>query len=178
MYMKKETHDATMKEQNKMIRSQIFLIDFDIQPPADWMKGYKELVPIILKHFNLEFQEMLIHKSKICRDCGRSRTDFPKNLKDYKNCMFCNSKKLKQGRGMHIFIKVKLEKILTPEEITKIQFLLLSDPHKELLGLKKAKKGLPYFNKLFSYVIFRKPPKKTCIDCKIRQNVMKLMGKF
>jgi len=163
--------------ENEKMKEQILLIDFDIHPPADWMKGYKEIVPIILNHFGFEFKEMLIHKSKMCRDCGRSRTDFPKNLKNYKKCIFCGSKRLKKGRGMHIFIKFDGKK-LTPKETTKIQFLLLSDPHKEFLGLKKAKKGLPYFNKLFSYVIFRKPPKSKCIDCKIRQNVMKFIGKF
>ncbi len=155
----------------------VLLIDFDIKLPRDWMKAYKEIVPIILKHFKLEFKEMLIHKSKICRDCGRSRTDFDKNLKNYKKCIFCNSKRLKYGRGFHCFIKVSGRK-LTPKEIVRLQFLLLSDCHKEILGLKKIEKGFPYFNKLFSFVIFRKPPKSKCIDCKIRQNVMKMMGKF
>ncbi len=160
-----------------MLSKSALLIDFDIKPPRDWMKGYKEIVPIILDHFNLGFRKMLIHQSKICRTCGRSRTDFLKNLKIYKKCMFCGSKKLKSGRGMHIFIQYSGRK-LTPEKIVMLQFLLHSDEHKEMLGLKKIKKGLTYFNKLFSMVIFRKPPKKNCIDCKIRQNCMKLMGKF
>ncbi len=178
----KERHTEALKEGSKPIESPwshqtTFLIDFDILPPKDWMKGYFELVPIILRHYELAYEGMAIHQSKICRDCGKSRTDFISNLKKYRECRFCGSKRVKKGRGMHIFIRA-LGRKLTPKETAKIQFLLLSDPHKELLGLKKIKKGLPYFNKMFSMVIFRKPPKKTCIDCKIRQNMMKIMGKF
>jgi len=160
-----------------MKKEHTFLVDFDVIPPKKWMSNYKKIVKFVLKYFNFEFKEMLIHKSKICRDCGRSKTDFFKNLKNYKKCMFCGSKRLKKGRGLHIFIKAVGEPP-TPEEICMIQFFLYSDCHKELLGLKKAKKGLDYFNKLFSFVIYRKPPKQKCVDCKIRQNVMKLTGKF
>ncbi len=160
-----------------MKKEHIFLIDLDIIPPKKWMKHYETITKLVLIHFNLKFKEMIIHESKICRDCGRSRTDFPKNLKTYNVCKFCGSKRLKKGRGMHIFVKA-LGKPITPEEQCMIQFYLYGDCHKELLGLKKAKKGLPYFNKLFSFVIYRKPPKQKCIDCKIRQNVIKLLGKF
>jgi len=160
------------------MKEHIFLVDLDVVPPKKWMETYKEIVPIILRYFGLEFRLMLIHQSKICRDCGKSRTDFSKNLRDYKVCKFCGSKRLKMGRGMHIFVKAIGKKPITAEEQCMIQFYLYSDCHKELLGLKKAKKGLKYFNKLFSFVIYRKPPKQKCIECKIRQNVMKMMGKF
>ena len=159
------------------MKQHIFLIDLDVIPPKKWMKHYEEIIKLILNYFNLKFNEMLIHRSKICRDCGKSKTDFFNNLKNYKKCMFCGSKRLKYGRGLHIFVKATGRKITTEEQCM-IQFYLYSDCHKELLGLKKSKKGLPYFNKLFSFVIYRKPPKPTCVDCKIRQNVMKLLGKF
>lgn len=177
----------------------LLLIDYDTKLPLKWKKDWLETRKAILDKLGLKYVECIIHQSKICRDCGKSRTDFLKNLKNYKICKFCGSKKLKYGRGVHCFMKVS-GKALKPREVVKIEYLLGSDEHKQLLSLKKIDKGLPFFDKLFSQVIYRRPPskhpkckncgyeikicpkckkeiKQGCLECGIRLGVQKVLNR-
>lgn len=153
----------------------MLLIDEDTGLHKIFYKNWLKTRQAILKSLGCKVLYIKFHQSLICKKCYKSWTDFPLNLKNYNKCIYCGSKRIKTGRGYHILIKIEAKKRLKPKSIIEIQYLLGSDNHKEMLGLKKVEKGLPYFNKLFSKVIYRKMPKKECLECGIRAGVKSLM---
>jgi len=178
------------------------LLDFDTNLFKKYEKKWSKIAKLVIEEIEgYKFIRYIKHKSLICKKCGRSWTDFPKNLKKYKKCKFCGAKKhnLKRGRGWHVFVHIASNKKLDDYSIIRLQWLCGSDEHKEMLGLKKAQKGV-LFNKLFSQVIYRRPPsihlkckhcgyeiktcpkcgkeiKQGCVNCGIRKGVQILLGK-
>ena len=181
----------------------MLLLDFDTnlfkRYEKKWSKIAKVIIEDIAGHKLIRYTK---HKSLICKKCMRSWTDFPKNLKKYEKCIFCGAKKhnLKRGRGWHVIVTIETKKKLTPHEIIELEFLLGSDEHKQQLALKKVEKGLPFFDKLFSRVIYRRQPsmhpkckncgyevktcpkcgeelKQGCLECGIRLGVQKLLNR-
>jgi hypothetical protein len=70
----------------------------------------------------------------------------------------------KTKRGVHIYIRI-VEKI--PDmEANKLQFLCGDDPTRVKINIWRIKRGIPYWNKLFAEVLYRKKRKTvTCWYC-------------
>ena len=76
----------------------------------------------------------------------------------------------KTKRGLHIYIKINQE--LSDIQINKLQFLLGDDCTRVKINNWRIERGVPYWNKLFSKVLYRK--KSKVVECYYCGNVIPL----
>jgi len=61
------------------------------------------------------------------------------------------------GRGYHVFFICDSERELTDDEINCIQFLLGDDIGRVAINIKRIERGIKYWNKMFSKVLWKRP---------------------
>lgn len=85
------------------------------------------------------------------------------------------TKEMIKGRGFHQWFHCEGPEI-TEEEKVKIQWLLGDCSGRAWLNLVRVRRGVPLWNKIFSFVFYKKPPSKKCLECGLRRRIIELSG--
>ena len=80
------------------------------------------------------------------------------------------------GKGIHVWIHVEGPE-LSDEELNKLQFLCGDDRTRVYINRMRIKRGVQYWNKLFSRVLWEKYDRGKCRECKLRKILKELERK-
>lgn len=127
-------------------------MDTDVIDERGWEKDWIETRRLILKYLGFKLIKWIKQPS-----------------------LYRPKKKLKKGRGYHYFFHCEGPKITNIERI-RTNFLLGDCSGRVFLSKLKAERGEEIFEKLFSEVRYRKPPSKRCSECRLRKNIIELVG--
>ncbi|MEM1548853.1 MAG: hypothetical protein QXM02_07550, partial [Thermoproteota archaeon] len=139
----------------KDIQTEIIRLDIDSSLLPLWEDDWRKAQTAIIESFGYLLKKTIIRQS-----------GHPLPWKE--------GEKPAKGKGYHVWHHILVPHQLDDLEKLKLQFLLGSDPGRCWINYLRIKRGINNWDKIFGYVLWRRPLPEQCQKCSLRVNLEKI----